>query len=50
MMVWVFLLTTIGSKRWELVGFEKVSKGGGAFEGTWEAVFKRPIASKGAGK
>jgi hypothetical protein len=50
MMVWVFLFTTIGSKRWELAGFEKVGKGGGAFDGAWEAVFKRPIASKGAGK
>jgi hypothetical protein len=39
-----------GKLGWELAGFEKVGKGGGAFDGAWEAVFKRPIASKGAGK
>jgi hypothetical protein len=39
-----------GKLGWELAGFEKVGKGGGAFEGAWEAVFKRPIASTGAGK
>jgi hypothetical protein len=39
-----------GKLGWELAGFKKVGKGGGAFDGAWEAVFKRPIASKGAGK
>jgi hypothetical protein len=39
-----------GKLGWELTGFEKVGKSGGAFTGAWEAVFKRPIVSKGAGK
>ena len=44
------VLDWYGKHGWELAGFEKVGKGGGAFDGAWEVVFKRPIASKGAGK
>jgi hypothetical protein len=37
-----------GKLGWELAGFEKVGRGGGAFEGAWEAVFKRSMATKEA--
>jgi len=35
-----------GKLGWELAGFEKVGKGGGAFDGAWEAVFKRSMEAK----
>jgi len=44
------VLGAYGKLGWELAGIEKISKGAAAFAGVWEAVFKRPLASKGAGK
>lgn len=44
------VLGEYGKLGWELAGFGKVSKGGGAFSGAWEAVFKRPLVAKGVGK
>jgi hypothetical protein len=45
------VLNWYGKLGWELAGFEKVGRGAsGAFDGAWEAFFKRPIEAKGARK
>nr|MDO8083394.1 hypothetical protein [Candidatus Sigynarchaeum springense] len=42
------LLGAYGKLGWELAGLTKTGKGDGVFAGTWEAVFKRPLAGKEA--
>nr|MDO8084350.1 hypothetical protein [Candidatus Sigynarchaeum springense] len=44
------VLGAYGKLGWELAGIEKVGRGGGAFDGAWEVVFKRPVVKKGASK
>jgi len=44
------VLGAYGKLGWELAGIEKAGRGGGAFDGAWEVVFKRPVTRKGAGR
>ncbi|MBN2153346.1 MAG: hypothetical protein JW839_17970 [Candidatus Lokiarchaeota archaeon] len=43
-------LGAYGKLGWELAGMQKVGRGGVAFAGAWEAVFKRRFVSKEARK